>query len=346
MAIMRVELLTARDEAIGDFFGQAQGASIYHLQAWGEMVAGALSHTPFYLVARSSNAVKGVLPLMLIRSRFFGRRLVSQAFSNYGGPLAESPAAIDALYNRAVKLATQHGAESIEFRNTTPMPYGLHTRRDKVCLRYPLVPEPDMLWKSFSSKSKVRNHVRKAENSGVEPNSGGEELLDDFYRVWTVRMRQLGTPCYPRKLFSSILRRFPDNARIFVARLGHKTIAARFTISFDGLAESRWGATLVEYNGTRANHYLYWRAMKYYAEAGAKWFDFGRSTIGSSQYQFKKQWGAEKVNLHYQYWVRPGHDLSIASPDNPKFSRKVEVWKRLPLWATRLLGPFISRSLA
>ena len=86
--------------------------------------------------------------------------------------------------------------------------------------------------------------------------------------------------------------------------------------------------------------------MAYYCAAGARCFDFGRSTVDGPHYRFKKQWVTEQMTLHYQYWVRPGHDLSIVSPDNPKFRRKAELWKRMPLWATRLLGPLISRSLA
>ncbi len=310
------------------------------------MIEHTFGHQAFLLMARAAGNVHGVLPLVQVRSKFFGNRMISQAFSNYGGPVADGHAASVALYNRAVELAVEHGCESIEFRNTELIPYDLHLRVDKVCMRYPLVSDVDELWNSFSSRSGVRNHVRKAQQFGITVVSGGEECLEEFYRVWAVRMRELGTPCYPRKLFCNILKAFPDNARIFLGRLKGRTIGARFTVSFNGLAQSRWGATLVKYNGTRVNHYLYWTVMKYYAEAGAKWFDFGRSSVGSTQYKFKKQWGTKPVPLYYQYWVRPGKEFSVVSPDAPKYRRKAELWKKLPLWMTRLIGPYIGRNLA
>ncbi|GAH85602.1 unnamed protein product, partial [marine sediment metagenome] len=68
-------------------------------------------------------------------------------------------------------------------------------------------------------------------------------------------------------------------------------------------------------------------------------------TAGSGNYEFKRRWRAEPVRLHYQYWVRPGTELSIVSPDNPKYRKKVQLWKKLPLWLTRLIGPRISRDL-
>jgi len=342
---VKVTALEGQDPATEQFVRRMPEAKLSHLPVWNAMVERTFGHKSFYLAAREGGTVQGVLPLIHVRSRLFGNRLISQAFSSYGGALTVGPDASDALYDRALELANDLQCDSMEIRNTRPVQHDLYTRTDKVAMRYPLVPDVDQLWKSFTSKSKVRNHVRKAEELGVTAVDGGIELLGDFYRVWTVRMHQLGTPCYSRNLFQGILETFPDNARIFLARVGGNTVVARFTVLFNGLAESCWAAALVEHNATRANQYLYWSVMKHYALAGAKWFDFGRSTIDSNQYRAKKQWGAQPVPLYFQYWVRPGRELSLASPDSPKYRKKVALWRRLPLWATRLLGPMISRSL-
>jgi lipid II:glycine glycyltransferase (peptidoglycan interpeptide bridge formation enzyme) len=170
-------------------------------------------------------------------------------------------------------------------------------------------------------------------------------LLDDFYRVYTIRMKQLGTPPYCRKLIQYILEAFPDNSRLFVVRLDDLTIGAALTTHFNNFVEIPLASTLTQYNNLCPNNLLYWAVIKHYCLAGAKCFDFGRCTAGGPTYQFKKQWGPEPVELHYQYWLRPGHKLSILSPENPKYKRRVEMWKKLPLWVTRLLGPYISRNL-
>ncbi len=314
-----------------------------HLPAWGQMVTRVFAHKTFYLVAHEGDDVSGILPLTHVRSRLFGNRMVSQAFSNYGGPLAGSSDARKALYDRAVELAMEHGCESIEFRNVQPLPYDLQSREGKMVMCLPLPDEAEELWGGF--KAKVRNQVRKGEKSGIRTASGGQELLDEFYRVYTIRMHELGTPGYSRKLMQGILETFPQDSRIFLVRLGELTVGAAFTTCFNGFVEIPWAATRVEYNNLCPNVLLYWTVLKHYCTAGASRFDFGRCTVGSSTHRFKKQWGSEPVTLHYQYWVRAGRELDIQSPDNPKYRRRIELWKKLPLWASRLLGPKISRGL-
>lgn len=342
---MEVRILNNLDPKVEDFVLHTPAATIYHTPQWSGMISQTFGHTPYYLVAYEENTVRGVLPLMLVRSRLFGDRIISQAFSNYGGPLIDCEGALDALIQRAIEIAESNDCEMLELRNVEPVDHDLHLWPGKVAFRIPLMSNPDELWRSFKSESKVRNHIRKAEQYGLLSIDGGIELLHEFYKVWTVRMWQLGTPCYSVRLFKAILERFPDNTRIFLAKYKDKVIGVRFTIRFNDLVESRWGATLIEYNHMRVNHFLYWAAMKYYCPLNLKWFDFGRSTIESSQHDYKKQWGAIEIPLNYQYWTRPGHKLCLARPSDPKYSKKVEVWKKLPLWITRLAGPYISRSL-
>lgn len=326
-----------------DFVRRTTGAKLCHTLAWSNMLEKTFRHKGFYLVARKDGKICGVLPLTQIRSKLFGNRMISQAFSNYGGPLTKNSDVSEALYKHAVKLATEHGCESIEFRNSKLLDYGLYLSTDKVCMYLPLTSDFDELWRSF--RTEIRNRIRKAEKSGIIITSGGLELLEDFYRVWTIRMGELGTPCYSRSLFRDILEMFPQYSRIFIARLGDLTIGGILFSCFNGLAQSRWAATRLEYNRLSPNNLLYWSAIRHYCLAGAKYFDFGRSTFGSSTYEFKKRWGARPVKLYYQYWVPSNKKLFLTRPDRPKYLKKVKIWKKLPLWVTRLVGPHISRAL-
>lgn len=340
---MNVDILTMPDPACDAFVAQISDAKICHLYAWSDAVVKATKLRNFYLAAHNGDGIRGILPLMQVRSFLFGNRMISQAFSSYGGPLSNSAEARDALFNYAVELATELKCSSIEFRNIQPLPYSLERRVGKICMHLTLASDPEEIWKSF--KPKVRNQVRKAEKSSIVVTDGRFDLLDDFYRVYTTRMHQLGTPAYPRVLMYNILRAFPNNSRIFTVQLGELTVGAGFTVCFNGFVEIPWAATLVEYNTLCPNNLLYWSVIKHYCLAGAKFFDFGRCTVDGPTHRFKKQWGSDTVDLNYQYWVRPDYQLSILSPDNPEYKRRVEVWKRLPLWLTRLLGPFIGAKL-
>ena len=129
---MNVEICEAQSPDCDAFVQRMRGAKICHLFAWARHVVRPLGHKPFYLVAYRDGRICGVLPLTLIRSRLFGDRIISQAFSNYGGPLVEDETALKALYDRAVELCEEYRCESMEFRNIEPLPYGLHLRTDKV----------------------------------------------------------------------------------------------------------------------------------------------------------------------------------------------------------------------
>jgi hypothetical protein len=73
-------------------------------------------------------------------------------------------------------------------------------------------------------------------------------------------------------------------------------------------------------------------------------FDFGRSTIDSNTFRFKKQWGAEPEPSVWQYYVRRG-TIGQLRPDNARFGLAIRAWQRLPLWLTRLVGPAIVRGI-
>lgn len=338
-----VEVLQGEDAACDAFVERFPGSKVCHCYAWSRRVVAKAGLRPLYLVAREAGEIRGVLPLAHVRSFLFGNRMVSQAFSNYGGPLAESPEAAVALCDRAVELAVENGCDSIEFRNVDPLEYDLHLRTDKMCMHLPLSSDAEDLWRGF--KPKVRNLVRKAERGGLTCRSGGAELLKEFYNVYTVRMHQLGSPARSRQSIGNVLTGFPEDSRIFLVHKADKTVGAALTFCWNRFAEIPLAATRVEYNRLCPNMLLYWEVMKYYCGAGASRFDFGRCSVDSSTHRFKKQWGALPVPLNYQYWTRPGRSPTLAIPQADKYRKRVELWKKLPLCVTRILGPRISRNL-
>ncbi len=341
---MDVSILEIPSSACDEFVQAMAGARLCHTPAWTHMIETAFGYKGYYLVARQNGHICGVLPLMHIKSLLFGDRLLSQPFSDYGGPLAKNQAAIEALYERAIDIATACRCDSIEFRNTLPLRHDLYLRRDKMSMYLPLAPDPQEVWKAL--RHKTRNRVRKAERNGLTVRSGASELIGDFYRVWTIRMRQLGTPCYPCKLFRTIMKTFPSQSRVFLAYQDDVAVAALFTYTFKGWVQCSWGAALRGYDSVGPNYILNWKAIEYYCRCGMRWYDFGRSTVGSGQHTFKERWGALPIDLCWQYWTSPGHDLVLATPNEGRYRRKVEMWKKMPLWATRVMGPMISPALA
>ncbi len=105
-----------------------------------------------------------------------------------------------------------------------------------------------------------------------------------------------------------------------------------------------WASSLREYFSKCPNNLLYWEAIQYGCVRGCKWFDFGRSSIGSGTYEFKRRWGAEPKQLYWQVLGKNG-DGGTVSAANPAYRLISELWKRAPVRVTKLIGPRIRKYL-
>lgn len=180
---------------------------------------------------------------------------------------------------------------------------------------------------------------------GVEIVEGGIELLDEFYYVLIRNWRDLGTPLYSKRFFASILRAFPDTAYLLVVRLGSQAVASGFFLGFRDRLEIPWAASIRDYNRIAVNMALYWEGLKRAIEKGYCYFDFGRSSVDSGTYRFKRQWGAEPRQLYWNYWLRDGYEIPRITPDNPKYKMAIKAWQTLPVSVANIIGPMISKYL-
>jgi FemAB-related protein (PEP-CTERM system-associated) len=326
------------------FVDRVQGASMSHDPRWLSILAKGLRHVAFQLCASRDGEIVGILPLVLVKSVLFGRYLVSLPYLNSGGVLAESPSVGTRLIDRAVELAGQHNVRFLELRHENSWAHKDFTaaRTDKLHMRLDLPPTVEELRARL--RAKVRNQVRKGEGQNFEILWGSEELLPDFYRIFSHNMRDLGTPAFGHSLFREILAAFGAEAEICLLRLGTTPVAAALLVHGKHTTDVPSASCLRQYNSTNANMYMYWRLLCRAVERGQKRFDFGRSSPGSGTYRFKEQWGARPMPSVWQYYIRKG-DIDQMRPDNAKFGRLIRIWRRLPLPLTRLIGPAIVRGI-
>ena len=332
--------------------GDHAGVSADHDPRWLAALDGGLDHRVFAIVARRGNEpaapIDGYLPVALVASRLFGRFLVSLPYLNQAGLVAADADIRSALVDRAVELARVHDVRYLELRHGQRVEHaGLgKTRDNKVRMVLQLPSSPDALWEQIHSK--VRNQVRKGDKAGLSIRWGGDSLLDDFYSVFAVNMRDLGTPVYSRKLFASILGRLDDDAEIAVVDWRDRPVAGALLIH-----NSRFGrrstqvpsaSCLRRFNHTNANMWMYHKLLERAIERGGEEFDFGRSSTDSGTYRFKKQWGAQPRPTVWQYHLRRG-DIDAVRPESDKYRRRIETWRKLPVWLTRLIGPPIVRGI-
>ncbi len=288
-----------------EFVDAADGAEIYHRYEWRHLLEGVFGHRCHYLLAeKDDGTIAGVLPASEISRILFGRFFVSIPYFNYCGVLAASAPARAALIDAMCDTASRAGATSVELRHRGELALDMPSRSEKVAMQLGLPDSSDALWKQFPSK--LRAQIRRPQKAGAGCANGRHELLDDFYAVFARNMRDLGTPVFPKAMFSRILDLFPEAARIFVVYLDDRPTAGSLTLGYRGVLEVPVASSLREFNREAVNMLLYWSMLEYGIQNEYTIFDFGRSTRDSGPHRFKKQWGATASPLTWHYWLKDG----------------------------------------
>ncbi|MDJ0941247.1 MAG: FemAB family PEP-CTERM system-associated protein [Woeseiaceae bacterium] len=316
--------------------------SVYHRYEWRGFFEDYFGKECWYLVAEDGDRTVGVAPIVRQQSRLFGDYMVSLPFVNYGGILADSGDAEAAIAAEVEVLAGRTGVSHVELRGLAPVA-NLPGKTNKVAMHLELPADEDELAKRLGSK--LRSQIRRPQRENPEVLTGGIELLDDFYAVFSRNMRDLGTPVYAKSMFADLLTRFPRDTGIVAVRLGGRSAAAGFLLHHGQRSEVPWASSDRRYNRIGINMLLYWEMLRESLRRGSTLFDFGRSSRDAGTYRFKKQWGAEPVQLHWSYVMRDQEELPELNPENSRFALAIRAWQRLPVWTTRLLGPPLARNL-
>jgi len=338
-----VSLLANEQDEWNGYVAGNPAASLYHRAEWQSLIKTTFGHEGYFFLARRPGGdIAGILPLVRLKSRLFGDFLVSMPYFNYGGAIADEDFIEDMLMQTANEHAAMLGVSHVEYRDDIPRK-GLPVRANKVNMILPLPREEETLWTGFPSK--LRSQIRRPQREALETLCGGEELLDDFYGVFSRNMRDLGTPVYAKAFFRNILHCFPRESRILVVRMKNRPVAAGFLLGYGDKLEIPWASSAREVNSLGVNMFFYWKVLQYAVDRHYRYFDFGRSSTRSGTYRFKEQWGAQPKQLYWHYHLNENRELPSINPDNPKYFLAINIWKRLPLILTNRLGPLIVRNL-
>jgi FemAB-related protein (PEP-CTERM system-associated) len=319
----------------------------FHLLTWQRIIHDAFGYEPQHVIASSARdgRVLGVLPLFLVRSLIFGRILTSTPRANYGGILASSENAAQAILGSARETARKLGVQFLElrnFRNELSNDERLLRKDLYVTFRQELQLEPEA--NMLAIPRKTRAEIREGMRRGLEFKVG-EIGSDEFFNVYSRNVRDLGTPVFTKRLIVGGLREFGSNCKIFSVHWKGTPVAAVWTLFYKDEVFPHFGGSLREYNHLAVNSFMYGMLIRYAAENGYRIFDFGRSKKGTGAFSFKKRWGMMMTDLPYQYDLVRSTSMPDTSPLNPKFSLSIEVWRRLPLPVARRVGPVIAKHL-
>ena len=338
-----ISLHTNEDKLWNHYICTSSATSIYHRIEWKRLITDVFGHQAYYYMATGhADRIMGILPIIRLNSRLFGDFMVSMPYFNYGGAIADTPEIEQQLIDTANQQAEELGLSHIEYRDDISRS-GMPVRTDKVNMILPLPDDDAVLWQGFNAK--LRAQIRRAQRESHQVLTGGHNCLQDFYTVFARNMRDLGTPVCSRRFFEQILQTFPQQSKIVVVRLGHRPVAAAFLLAHGERMEIPWASTIRDVNHLSINMLLYWEVLKLATRSGCRFFDFGRSSKDAGTYRFKQQWGAQPQPCYWHYWLPDGAEPPKLNPDNPKYALAIRLWQKLPVWASKLLGPPIVRNL-
>jgi FemAB-related protein (PEP-CTERM system-associated) len=321
-------------------------ATIGHLRAWGPVIREAYGHASIALAAAEDGDVLGILPMVLVRSRLFGDRLVSMPFLDYGGILvdAESPPEVSrVLLEAALDAGRAGGARSLGLRQFHPIGLSDPVTDDRVTMLLPLS-TADAVWKALPAER--RNRVRKGEKNGLQALWGGAELLDGFYDVFATNMRDLGSPVHGRRFFAAMLEHLGEAARVLQVRdRAGRPVGAAVCLFFRDTIAVPWVSSRRDAFALCPNFVLYWEVIRFGCAGGYRTLDLGRSFRNAGTFEFKRQWGAAPHSLPWIFRdLVPGGPPAV-DRDGSRFHRMVELWKRLPVPIANLVGPWVRRQV-
>jgi FemAB-related protein (PEP-CTERM system-associated) len=315
--------------------------TFFHLAEWQDVLRRSFGHPAHYLLAERAGAICGVLPLAQVKSVLFGNALVSTPFCVYGGIVAGDVAAGRALEQAACELARGMKVDYLEMRNRRRQHPAWPCKDLYVTFRKAIAPDAETNMLAIPRKQRAMVRKGLKEELRVEIDT----RVDRHYDLYSESLRNLGTPVFSKRYLAVLKEVFGDACDIVTILKEDRPVASVLNFYFRDEVLPYYGGGNQEARAVAGNDFMYWQVMERAREKGCRLFDYGRSKRGTGAFDFKTYWGFEPEPLYYEYYLVHCRDLPDLSPANPRYGKAIELWRKLPLRLTQLVGPPLARYL-
>jgi len=339
------------DDAAWDAFVDANDGPAYALSGWREAVD-AYGHDRWQLVVRDteSDELVAALPLYHVDSRLFGSKLLSPAFAERGAVVVGEDAseqAVELLLDQTVQLAQRLGVDSVSLRGAQVTGTDEFVEKNRyVTFQIDTAAGADAVWDGIKD-SRQRQVEQAGEDDSLRFSTGSSlDDLREYYGLYLESMRGHGSPPHSFEFFERLWESLYPNGRFRLSTVHRDGSLINGMIDLAvGDTVYQWGVVSdYEYRDLNGGSFLLWKSLDWAAEEGYDTYEFGRTREGSGVYMFKKSFGGSKTwydDLHYF----PGGSETLQDPEDDKYDRAKDIWKRLPLPVTRLIGPQVRKRI-
>lgn len=299
--------------------------------------------------------IAAVLPAIETSNYWYGRRLISQPFCEYGGLLIDADVPgdkikllVDALHGY---LAEKAPGATLEMHGNLGVPREQHDlfvqRNPHMLASLPLHEGADTLW-SKTIKYEVRKQVNQARRANVTviQECDGDVIRRHFFPLYAASMKRLGVPPHDVQYYLDCARLLGDNMQIFWAVRDSKRIAA--LLGFSSGARTAIINTVSDPANWqyRPNDLLHWEYICSAIERGCTHFDFG-SVRYDGQRLFKSKWGCELIDQAYCLLPASLQQPRTLDSSSTTMQRLSQTWARyVPRPVADRFGPLIRQLLA
>lgn len=275
---------------------------------------------PTYLVAREGTQLLGLIPLVRV-VRLGVEQFISMPFGSHGGPLlapgvdpevaaqlAEGFRALGMGW-RTMRFEMSVFDPPLVLREAMRPALGSSFRDFRTHI-VDLTPGFDELWENGYRRS-TRKCVRAARRAGVEVRVEEPGVaLDVLHHLHSTQSQEwMGIHPHSREALESMIESYREDARIYVARLGEKPLAACLFLHHQGKEVHPWvSGAAPEGRESRAFHLLIHDAMRDACAGGFSFWNFGGSGGNPDIEFFKESFAASPRPVlrcfHMPGWAR------------------------------------------
>jgi CelD/BcsL family acetyltransferase involved in cellulose biosynthesis len=337
-----------RDSRWEPFLEKHPRASVFHSSSWLEALRRTYGFEPVaYTTSGAGEELENAMVFCRVESWLTGRRLVSLPFSDHCEPLVdrsigrsngknEDQEALMAALMREVK---DERLSYLEIRPLEPCDLATSLPRTDVTYAFhqlDLWPSIDTIFSRFH-KSSTQRKIRRAEREGLSYREGSTpDLLDDFFRLFTLSRKRQGLAPQSKKWFANLMECFGGALKVRVACKDNAAIAAMITLRHKDTLTYKYGCSDPRFNHLGSMHLLFWNAIQEAKFSGLRFLDFGRCDAGQQGLiTFKNRWGAMQSVLTYSRY-------GAAQKSTHLFDLYSSRWKsRAAKFALRHISPAI-----
>jgi len=325
-----------------------------HLFAY-RCIQRAYGYIPRYFAFLRGGEIVGVLPAFETASLLFGKRLVSQPYTEYGGMLlncdvtsaefAEIAEGLGEFLHANRLLAIEmHGRQGIlsdslgaSFREENAHEYAY------LSLDRPI----EEIWKKVVTYQ-VRKALQRAERSGirVEQKTDPGTIRNTFFPLYLHSMKRLGVPPHTIKYYLECYAAFAGRMQIFWAIRDNTPITGLLGFSCGRRVNVINIVSDERYWEERPNDLVHWEYIKWAHNQGFEYFDFG-SVRYEGQRRYKQKWGCQ-IEPHAYYFLSGSErkEVSTFNSSSSGMKKSSDLWARyVPGSVAKAVGPFLRKQL-